>query len=59
MFKLRKILGHSSAQMTERYVHLASDAYAKDYGRLSDATPTEEDNVVNIDVARMEPPASR
>jgi integrase len=34
IFKLQKILGHKSVQMTMRYAHLAPNAFAADYGRL-------------------------
>jgi integrase len=34
LFKLQKILGHQSVQMTMRYAHLAPDAFNDDYGRL-------------------------
>jgi hypothetical protein len=34
IFKLQKVLGHKSVQMTMRYAHLAPNAFAADYGRL-------------------------
>jgi integrase len=34
LFKLQKILGHKSMQMTMRYAHLAPDAFAADYDRF-------------------------
>lgn len=37
LYKLRKILGHSTIAMTERYAHLAPDAFKDDYGRLGNA----------------------
>ena len=36
VFKLQKILGHRSIEMTMRYAHLAPHAFADDYGRLPD-----------------------
>jgi integrase len=38
IFRLQKVLGHKSIQMTQRYAHLAPDAFVGDYGRLG-ATP--------------------
>ena len=38
VFKLQKILGHKSIQMTMRYAHLAPDAFSADYGRLGGDT---------------------
>jgi integrase len=37
LFKLQKILGHQSVQMTMRYAHLAPEAFREDYGRLGAA----------------------
>ncbi|MCB9026759.1 MAG: tyrosine-type recombinase/integrase [Bdellovibrionaceae bacterium] len=34
LFKLQKILGHSTPQMTQRYAHLSPDAFCDDYSRL-------------------------
>ncbi|MBN2196839.1 MAG: hypothetical protein JW751_28800 [Polyangiaceae bacterium] len=34
IFKLQKILGHQSIDMTMRYAHLAPEAFAEDYGRF-------------------------
>jgi integrase len=34
IFKLQKILGHKSIQMTQRYAHLAPNAFSPDYGRF-------------------------
>lgn len=35
LFKLQKILGHATVQMTMRYSHLVPSAFEADYGRLS------------------------
>jgi integrase len=40
IFKLQKILGHQSIQMTQRYAHLAPDAFAVDYARLGTQAPS-------------------
>jgi len=37
LFKLQKILGHQSVQMTMRYAHLAPEAFKDDYGRFGAA----------------------
>lgn len=34
MFKLQKILGHKTVQMTMRYAHLVPDAFAEDFARF-------------------------
>ncbi len=39
MFKLQKILGHKSIQMTQRYSHLAPEAYKEDFGRFNSTSP--------------------
>jgi integrase len=39
LFKLQKILGHKSAQMTLRYAHLAPDAFTEDHGRMAATAP--------------------
>jgi hypothetical protein len=38
IFKLQKILGHRSIEMTLRYTHLAPHAFADDYGRLPEVS---------------------
>ncbi len=44
LFRLQKILGHKTVQMTLRYAHLAPAAYAEDWGRF--ATFSAEDATV-------------
>ncbi len=39
LWKLQKILGHQSIQMTMRYAHLQPAAFAEDYGRFGSAAP--------------------
>jgi integrase len=51
LFKLQKILGHKSVQMTLRYAHLAPDAYAGDYHRLGAG------HVGSSEIARIAPNA--
>jgi hypothetical protein len=52
--KLQKILGHKSVQMTQRYAHLAPEAFAGDYGRLGSRNPTK-----TAEVAAFAPTANR
>jgi integrase len=40
LFKLQKILGHKTVQMTMRYAHLAPHAFSEDFKRLGGAAPT-------------------
>jgi integrase len=40
IYKLSRILGHSSVQVTERYSHLARDAWTAEYGRLGSSEST-------------------
>ena len=37
LFRLQRILGHKSPTMTNRYAHLAPEAYVTDYARLGAA----------------------
>jgi integrase len=39
LFKLQKILGHKTVQMTMRYAHLQPAAFASDYARLGSLLP--------------------
>ncbi len=48
IFRLQKILGHSSIVMTQRYAHLAPDVYAEDYGRLGKTIPVTESRIVPL-----------
>jgi integrase len=41
MYKLQKILGHQSIIMTQRYSHLAPDAFANDFGRFDSLTSSQ------------------
>ncbi len=46
IFRLQKVLGHKSPQMTQRYAHLSPDVFVEDYGRLADLVPQESDGTV-------------
>lgn len=46
LFKLQRILGHKSIQMTLRYAHLAPAAFASDYSRLGKVPRTDEDGQI-------------
>ena len=48
LFKLQKILGHQSMAMTQRYAHLAPEAFAADYSRFGTALPDGGADVVPI-----------
>ncbi|MEM9113528.1 MAG: site-specific integrase [Myxococcota bacterium] len=39
LFKLQRILGHADQTMTQRYAHLAPNAFGGDLGRLGDLAP--------------------
>lgn len=38
LFKLQRLLGHKTPQMTNRYAHLAPEAYTADHGRFGGAS---------------------
>jgi integrase len=48
LFKLQRILGHQSVQMTMRYAHLAPEAFREDYGRLGGALPMGAADVIAL-----------
>lgn len=48
LFKLQKILGHQSVQMTLRYAHLAPDAFQADHGRLGAAMAVGAAEVIEL-----------
>lgn len=52
IFRLQRILGHQSIQMTQRYAHLAPDVYAQDYSRLGTEIPVAGAEVIPIEAKR-------
>jgi site-specific recombinase XerD len=50
LFKLQRILGHKSVTMTQRYAHLAPEAFAADHGRLGGQNALAEGVVVQLSV---------
>ena len=40
IFRLQRYLGHKSQVMTQRYAHLAPEAFAADHGRMSGIAST-------------------
>ena len=48
IFKLQRILGHQSVQMTMRYAHLAPEAFKDDYGRFGAQVTTDTAEVVAL-----------
>lgn len=48
LFKLQRVLGHKTAQMTQRYAHLAPEAFAGEHARLDSLSPSGTTSVVSI-----------
>ncbi len=48
LFKLQKILGHKSVEMTLRYAHLQPSAFAEDFGRMSGLAPGQGGEVCEL-----------
>ncbi len=46
LFRLQRILGHKTVQMTNRYAHLAPEVFKEDYARLVDVVPKGEPGAV-------------
>jgi integrase/recombinase XerD len=42
LYRLQRVLGHQSIELTQRYAHLAPDAFAQDLGRFGDYVPKVE-----------------
>ncbi|MBI2374252.1 MAG: tyrosine-type recombinase/integrase [Deltaproteobacteria bacterium] len=53
LFKLQRILGHKSADMTQRYAHLAPDAFQGDLGRFNKLAVPEASPVAELGVIRF------
>lgn len=50
IFKLQKILGHASITMTQRYAHLAPEAFVSDYARLGGGLTLDGATVIELPV---------
>ena len=48
IFRLQKILGHKSIDLTMRYAHLAPEAFAEDFGRLGSCAPASEAEILEF-----------
>jgi integrase len=48
LFRLQKILGHGSAQMTQRYAHLSPAAYESDWSRFGKAEEDKKGEVIEL-----------
>ena len=58
LFRLQRILGHSSSSLTERYSHFLPSWAKAGVDRLDFTVPETQDNVVPIPVATVEEPAT-
>ncbi len=52
IYRLQRILGHSTIVMTERYAHLSPDVYVDDYARLGAAPMDETARVLTLTRAK-------
>jgi len=52
LFRLQRILGHKTVQMTNRYAHLAPEVFREDYARLVDVVPKSGEGEV-IEIGRL------
>jgi integrase len=48
LFKLQKVLGHKTVQMTMRYAHLQPAAFREDYARFAAPSAASEGKVVPL-----------
>lgn len=55
LFKLQKILGHKTVQMTLRYAHMAPSAFAAEYGRLGCGPALQSAEVMPMPFASPKP----
>jgi integrase len=52
LFKLQKILGHKTVQMTMRYAHLQPSAFKDDWGRMGQELSLAGAAVVQLPVGK-------
>lgn len=48
IFKLQRVLGHKSQDMTQRYSHLSPEAFQGDYGRLNFEIPQSSGRLIHL-----------
>lgn len=54
LFRLQRVLGHLTPRMTQRYAHLAPDAFQSEHGRLNTLAPAQPSAVLSMAKAQVE-----